>query len=316
MTRPPIRRLGALTVIVAVLAAVLAACTGGGSEPPAAPTSEVGFPVTLTSNGVKVTIAKAPSRIVSLSPTATEMLFAIGAGDQILGVDDQSNYPPEAPTTDLSGFTPNVESLIGMGPDLVVVAEAPVDLVDGLDAVGVPLLVLPAATTLEDSYSQLDTLGRATGHLVAATEVTNTMKKRVADVLAKVKKRATPLTYYHELDDTLFTATSKTFIGSIYSQLGLTNIADPADREGGGYPQLSQEFLFKADPDLIFLADVKCCGQTAAIASARPGWSSLEAVRNGNVFELDDDISQRWGPRIVELLQQVADATAKVPAKS
>jgi len=316
MTRPPIRRLGALTVIVAVLAAVLAACTGGGSEPPAAPTSEVGFPVTLTSNGVKVTIAKAPSRIVSLSPTATEMLFAIGAGDQILGVDDQSNYPPEAPTTDLSGFTPNVESLIGMGPDLVVVAEAPVDLVDGLDAVGVPLLVLPAATTLEDSYSQLDTLGRATGHLVAATEVTNTMKKRVADVLAKVKKRATPLTYYHELDDTLFTATSKTFIGSIYSQLGLTNIADPADREGGGYPQLSQEFLFKADPDLIFLADVKCCGQTAAIASARPGWSSLKAVRNGNVFELDDDISQRWGPRIVELLQQVADATAKVPAKS
>jgi len=316
MTRPPIRRLGALTLIVAVLAAVLAACTGSGSEPPAAPTSEVGFPVTLTSNGVKVTIAKAPSRIVSLSPTATEMLFAIGAGDQILGVDDQSNYPPEAPTTDLSGFTPNVESLIGMGPDLVVVAEAPVDLVDGLDAVGVPLLVLPAATTLEDSYSQLDTLGRATGHLVAATEVTNTMKKRVADVLAKVKKRATPLTYYHELDDTLFTATSKTFIGSIYSQLGLTNIADPADREGGGYPQLSQEFLFKADPDLIFLADVKCCGQTAAIASARPGWSSLEAVRNGNVFELDDDISQRWGPRIVELLQQVADATAKVPAKS
>lgn len=316
MTDSPIRRLGVPTLLVALLAALLAACSGGKSEPSAAPTGEAGFPVTLTSNGVEVTIVEAPSRIVSLSPTATEMLFAIGAADQILGVDDQSNYPPEAPTTDLSGFTPNVESLIGMGPDLVVVADAPGDLVDGLEAVGVPLLVLPAATTLEDSYSQLDTLGRATGHLVAATEVTNAMKKRVADVLATVKKRPTPLSYYHELDDTLFTATSKTFIGSIYTQLGLTNIADPADREGGGYPQLSQEFLFKADPDLIFLADVKCCGQTAAIASARPGWSSLKAVRNGNVIELDDDISQRWGPRIVELLQQVADATAKVPAKS
>jgi iron complex transport system substrate-binding protein len=216
----------------------------------------------------------------------------------------------------LSGFAPNVESLIGMGPDLVVVADAPGDLVDGLKAVGVPLLVLPAATTIEDSYSQLTTLGRATGRTDAATEVAASMKKQIADVLATVKKRPTPLTYYLELDDTLFTATSKTFIGSVFTLVGLTNIADPADREGSGYPQLAQEFLLKSDPDLIFLADIKCCGQTAAIASARPGWSALKAVRSGAVVELDDDIASRWGPRIVELVAQVAAAAAKVPAKS
>ena len=229
------------------------------------------------------------------------MLYAIGAGGQVLAVDDQSNYPPGAPTTTLSGFTPNVEALVGMGPDLVVVAEAPADLVEGLDIVGVPLLVLPAAKTLDDSYAQLTTLGRATGHTDGAAEVTASMKKRVADIVAKVKKRSTPLTYFLELDDTLFTATSKTFIGSVYTQLGLVNIADPADRNGEGYPQLAREFLLKSDPDLIFLADTKCCAQTVAIASARPGWSSLKAVRSQQVIELDDDIASRWGPRIVEI---------------
>jgi iron complex transport system substrate-binding protein len=115
-----------------------------------------------------------------------------------------------------------------------------------------------------------------------------------------------PLTYYHELDKNLYTATSSTFIGQLYKQLGMDNIADAADKEGTGYPQLSAEYVVKADPDLIFLADTKCCGQSARTVAARDGWEQLTAVRSGGVVELDDDVASRWGPRVVDFLKTVA----------
>ncbi|RMH67259.1 MAG: ABC transporter substrate-binding protein, partial [Actinomyces sp.] len=126
------------------------------------------------------------------------------------------------------------------------------------------------------------------------------------------------ITYYHELDDTLYTVTSGTFVGEIYALFGLENVADPADADGSafGYPQLSAEYLVDADPDLIFLADTKCCGQSAATVAARPGWDTLTAVREGHVVELDDDIASRWGPRVVDFARAVAAAldTLAVPA--
>ncbi|HEX2772278.1 MAG TPA: ABC transporter substrate-binding protein, partial [Micromonosporaceae bacterium] len=124
------------------------------------------------------------------------------------------------------------------------------------------------------------------------------------------------LTYFHELGPELYTATSKTFIGSIYSLAGLENIADPADANGaaGGYPQLSQEAIVKANPDFVFLADTKCCKQTPETVKGRPGWAGVTAVRSGQVVPLDDDIASRWGPRIVDLLREIVGAVAKVPA--
>jgi iron complex transport system substrate-binding protein len=157
-------------------------------------------------------------------------------------------------------------------------------------------------------------LGKVTGHAAQAAETTTKMKTDIAGIVAAIPDRAAPLTYYHELDDTLFTVTSKTFIGQIYSLAGLENIADEADKDGSGYPQLSAEYLVKADPDLIFLADTKCCGQGAQTLAKRSGFGDLSAVERGEVIPLDDDIASRWGPRVVDFLRTVADAAAKAPA--
>ncbi|MGH9179052.1 MAG: ABC transporter substrate-binding protein [Acidimicrobiales bacterium] len=253
----------------------------------------------------------APSRIVSLSPTATEMLFAIGAGDQVVAVDDQSTYPAEAPKTDLSGFKPNVEAIATHNPDLVVISEAGGELADSLARVKVRTLAAPAATSLDDTYEQLSQLGDATGHRAEADKVVAGMKQRIAAIAGSVPAGAKGATYYHELDPSYFSATSKTFIGSVYALLGLENIADAADADGAGYPQLSAEYIVQADPDLIFLADTKCCQQSAATVAARDGWGGITAVRNGAVIALDDDVASRWGPRIVEFLEAVSALVTK-----
>jgi iron complex transport system substrate-binding protein len=249
--------------------------------------------------------ASEPKRIVSLSPTATEMLFAIGAGDQVVAVDSNSNYPAEAPKTDLSAYQPNIEAIAGYKPDLVVYSDDPGELKAGLDKLSIPVLHQPAATDLDDSYAQLGLLGQPPGHADVAGQLAATMRAEI-DKIAAAARPERPLTYYHELDKNLYTATSKTFIGQLYDQLGMKNIADAADKDGSGYPQLSAEYVIKADPDLIFLADTKCCGQSARTVAARDGWNELTAVRTGGVVELDDDVASRWGPRVVDFLKTVA----------
>jgi cobalamin transport system substrate-binding protein len=290
------------------------ATTAAATTAPAATTGAAAtFPVTVDTPDGAVTIPAKPTKIVSLSPTATEMLFAVGAGPQVVAVDDQSSYPADAPKTDLSGFTPNLEAVLRYDPDLVVV-QAPGDIVTGLQAAKVPVMVQQAAKTLDDTYAQLEQLGAATGNVGGAAEQVGKVKTGIADLVKRVQPRATPLTYYHELDDTFYTATSKTFIGSIYALAGLENIADAADKDGSGYPQLSAEYIIQQDPDLIFLADTKCCSQSQATVAARPGWNALTAVKHDNVIGVDDDVASRWGPRVVDFLETVVDATAHVPA--
>lgn len=274
------------------------------------------FPVTVTSGDVETTIEAKPEAIVSMSPTATEMLFAIGAGDQVIAADSFSNFPEDAPTTELSAFEPNVEAIIALQPDLVLLSGDTNDVVAGLQAVGVPAIVLPAAVVLDDTYTQIELLGAATGHVGDAAELVLEMETEIEELVASVPERDEPLTYYHELDDTLFSVTSQTFIGEIYALAGLENVADAADPDGanGGYPQLSAEFLVDADPDLIFLADTKCCDQDATTVAARPGFDQLSAVLDGRVIELDDDIASRWGPRVVDFLRAIVDATADIDA--
>jgi iron complex transport system substrate-binding protein len=293
--------------LLLLLALVAGGCgQDGTTSNGAAPAGQgAAFPVTIDTPGGKVVLDQQPKRIVSLSPTATEMLFAIGAGGQVVAVDSNSNYPREAPKTDLSAYEPNIEAIAGYQPDLVVYSDDPGELAAGLGKLGTPALAQPAARRLDDTYSQLDQLGKATGHVAEAGRLTATMRTEIEQIAAAGRPER-PLTYYHELDKNLYSATSETFIGQLYDQFGLENIADAADQQQSGYPQLSAEYVIKADPDLIFLADTKCCGQSARTVAARDGWDQVTAVKSGGVVELDDDVASRWGPRVVDFLKTVA----------
>ena len=304
------RRRGTIASMVFIVSAsfMAAACgTSPGTDGPApAAAAKTEFPVTIDSAGGSVEIPAQPDRIVSLSPSATEMLFAIDAGDQVIAVDDQSDFPPEVPTTDLSGYEPNVEAIASYEPDLVVAtSEAGLKSLADLE---IPLLVLPAVSTFDEAYTQFEQLGVATGRAEAATDEVARIKSRIDEIVASVPDFDEPPTYYHELDNTYFSVTSKTFIGQIYELAGLRNIADEAKKAGTGYPQLSAEYIIEADPDFIFLADSECCDQTPERVAKRPGWDQIAAVENGAVFDVGDDISSRWGPRIVDFLEKVVDA--------
>jgi iron complex transport system substrate-binding protein len=255
---------------------------------------------------VQAAPAQTPRRIVSLSPTATESLFAIGAGAQVVAVDDQSDYPKRAPHTSLSGYTPNIEAIAGYRPDLVVLSGDANDVVGGLRKLGIRVLLQPAAKDLAGAYAEIRQLGTVTGHRRGAAAVVTRMKKAIAGVLKATPKQR--LTVYHELTPDYYSATSTTFIGRIYKLFGLRNIADAADSSGTGFPQLSAEYILSADPSLIVLADTRCCGQSAKTVASRPGWGGLAAVRRGNVIGIDDSVASRWGPRIVQFVRAVGQA--------
>ena len=249
--------------------------------------------------------AAVPHRIISLSPTATESLFAIGAGKQVVAVDDQSDYPKRVPKTTLSGYTPNVEAIAAYRPDLVVLSGDANDVVEGLHKLGIRVLLQPAAKKLADAYAEIRQLGAVTGHGRAAAALVKRMQRTISRIVKSVPKRH--LSVYHELEPDLYSATSHTFIGTIYKLFGLRNIADAADSTGSGYPQLSAEYIVSANPDLIVLADTRCCGASAATVAKRPGWSGIAAVRTGSVVAVDDSIASRWGPRIVDFVRAIGN---------
>lgn len=305
-----IARFTAAAVLPAALA--LAACGGpesGGSGESDASTGGA-FPVTVADARGDVTLDAEPERIVSLSPSATEMLFAVGAGDQVVAADEYSNYPEEAPTTDLSGFTPNVEAVTEEDPDLVILARDAEDSADQMEKVGVDVLVLEAATGFQDTYDQLRLLGEATGHADEGDAEAERVQGEIEDIVADTREAVgdTELGVYHEVDDAMYSATSDTFIGQVYSELGLDNIADRAEgaAEAGGYPQLSPEFVVEENPDLVFLAYPG--GDAVDDLEDRPAFDTVTAVENGDVVQLDEDVSSRWGPRVVDLVRSVSDA--------
>jgi iron complex transport system substrate-binding protein len=298
-----------------VLALAIAALLLGAGSAASRTTAAHAFPVTIKAANGTVTLDAKPVRIVSLSPSATEDLFAIGAGPQVVAVDDQSNYPARAPKTKLSGFTPNVEAIAGYRPDLVVTSGDPRGLVASLGKLHIPVLLEPAATNIADVYAQIRQLGRATGRDAGAARLVRKLQGRVKTIVGSLPRGGEKLSVYHELGPDFYSATSKTFIGRVYGMLGLRNIADAADRSGSGYPKLSAEYIVGANPDLIVLSDTLCCGQNAAKVKARPGWSGIAAVTKGGVVGVSDDVASRWGPRIVDFMRSIAGAVNAVSGK-
>ena len=290
---------------LAALVVAVAGASGGGSSPGS-------FPVTVVASNGKVTITARPSRIVSLSPTATETLFAIGAGSQVVAVDDQSDYPKSAPQTSLSGFTPNVEAIAAYRPDLVVIAYDPKGLSGALQRLGITVLHQDGAKSFKGAYQQIRQLGLVTDHGSAAVALVVRMKARIAAIVQHARPTGRRLSVYHELTPDLYSATSKTFVGQVYASLGLRNIADAADSVGTGYPQLSAEYVVSASPDVIVLADTVCCGEKPSTVAARPGWDRISAVRTGSIVRIDDSIASRWGPRLVNYFRALSSALARL----
>jgi iron complex transport system substrate-binding protein len=251
-----------------------------------------------------------------MSPTATEMLFAIGAGSQVKAVDKNSDYPTSAPHTSLDAYQLNAEAVANYKPDLVVVSGLPAKQTAQLTALHIAVMDEPAATDLQGTYTQLAQLGQATGHQDGAAAEAAKMKTDIAAILKDTPKPAAGAKYYYELDQTYYSVTSSTFVGRTLGLFGLRSIADAAKgaAASGGYPQLTSEFIVKANPAYVFLADTKCCKQTPATVAKRPGWSALGAVTGARVIPLDDDIASRWGPRIVDLLRTVGAAIKAHPA--
>jgi iron complex transport system substrate-binding protein len=296
------------------LALVAAACGSDDASSDVTDTPQATTPVsaeTTVASGTSPTEGT-EQRVVSLSPTHTEIMFAIGAGDQLVAVDEFSDHPAEAQElpNDLSAFDNNVEAIAAYEPDLVLIGGDFNGLGAQLDELGIGWWDGPAALTIDDTYRQIAELGAATGHESEAEALIASMQTDIDAIVASTPVPSEPLTFFHEIDDTLFSVDSTTFIGELYALLGLENIADRAEGESGGYPQLSAEFIVSADPDFIFLADTKCCGQSLETVAARPGWADLSAVQSGNVVGLDDDIASRWGPRVVDFLESVSAAVA------
>jgi iron complex transport system substrate-binding protein len=251
-------------------------------------------------------------RIISLSPTITEDLFKIGAGKQVVAVDQDSNYPASAPRTSLSGYTPNVEAIAGYNPDLVLISYNPAGFAAQLRKLGIKVVMEPAAANLSQTYKQIISIGNLVGHPGTAASVVSRMKTSMARLVASVPSNHRHRRVYHELDQTYYSVTSQTFIGSIYKLFGFKNIADAAGASAGtDYPQLSSEYIVAANPQIIVLADTACCGQSAATVAARPGWSGIKAVVNHHVVGVSDDIASRWGPRIVNFAAAVAKIARK-----
>ena len=290
-------------VLVAALAAVFA--------PAAAARPAASFPVTIHAANGDVVIKSKPTHIVSLSPTGTEDLFAVGAGSQVIAVDSDSDYPKNAPHTTLSAYTPNVEAIAGYNPDLVVVSNDIDNVVESLQKLGVNVLLEPAADNLAQAYDQIRQLGQATGHSAQSTKVVSGMEKSLTTILRSVPKSNRHFTVYDELDPTYYSATSATFIGRIFKLFGFKNIADAADTTHSGYPQLNAEYIVSSNPQIIVLSDTVCCGQSAKTVAARPGWGGIAAVKQGRVAAVNDDIASRWGPRIVDFARAIAAVAKK-----
>jgi iron complex transport system substrate-binding protein len=229
-------------------------------------------------------------------------------------VDNLSNYPANAPVSEISAFEPSVEAILAKKPDLVLLSidstKAP-QIRNALVKLGIPVLMEKAPATLKDVYAENTLLARVTDRQAGGVKLNTSMANSIKETFAKAKK-SSKIRIFHELDDTYFSATSNTFIGKVYKSFGVVNIADAAaGADNSGYPQLSAEYLLKSDPQVIFLADAQY-GVTADSVSKRAGWSQISAVKNKKIVELPADVPSRWGPRLVDFYKLIGASLAKV----
>jgi iron complex transport system substrate-binding protein len=248
--------------------------------------------------GATLTFNAPPSKIVSLSAAHVEVLYAIGAGGQLLAGDKFSDCPKAAAALKhVDSFTPSVEAITALQPDLVVLAFPNPDLQQALGNVSVKSILLAIPESVDGTLDQIRLVGRVTGHSDEAEAYADGMDRRIKEIKDSVTGEEPSV--YHEVDNTFYTAGPGSFVDDLYGILGVRNIAAAT---GQAFPQLTQEAIIQAAPDVIILAD-EDAGESAQTVSARPGWDSIPAVRNGRIYTVDPDIVSRPGPRLIEALE-------------
>jgi iron complex transport system substrate-binding protein len=305
------RRALALTLALALCAVACGDDDGSASSTTSPTTTSVATTTTAAAGPFPVTvrgteIPQQPERIVSLSATHTEILYAIGAGPSIVATDLFSDFPATANDTEkIDSFNLSVEAVATLDPDLVILAYDPGDAVSGLESLGIPALLFapPGPTSMAEVYAEIVDVGLATGHRSSAESLVQEMKGEISSVTAEVPQLLRPFRYYVELGPDLYAAGAGSLIDSIMGMLGLVNVATTDD---GPFPQFSAEALIEADPEYVFLADTVCCAEDGETFGARPGFNQISAVVNGNVILLDDSVASRWGPRLVDLIRTIA----------
>ena len=249
-----------------------------------------------------------PKRIISLSPSITEILFEIGSGNQVIAVDNLSNYPNEAPITDISAYDPNVEAISLLNPDLVILSYNIKNLKTALKKIGIETIYLPAPLNFEDILDQIDYLGLQTGNEDKAKKLISKMKNRMK-TLQKLRENEKATKIYHEIDPNYYSPSKFSFIGDIYQKLNYKNVADKADISNLGYPKLSPELIISENPDLIVLPGKD--NKYVEKVKLRPGWSYIEAVKKNNFLLTNNDIASRWGPRILNFASILVEYSKK-----
>ena len=302
-----------LLAFAAFLALAAVAC-GGGGGPPAVLSCQEGpvssapdaspFPLELQDDARRtIRLEAPPEAIASLSAGHTEILYALGAGDQIVAVDKTSDCPLAATRLpQVDAFSPSPESIAALEPDLVVLFFDPGGLRESLEQLGIPILFLNTPESVEGVFEQAQLLGRATGHREEAEELVAGMRERIGAVTEQLADVQQGPSVFHEVDSTYYTAGPGSFVGDLYDLLKARNIAEAT---GQPYPQMSGEAIIEADPDVIVLAD-EDAGESPETVAARPGWGQVAAVKEGRVYAVDPDIVSRPGPRLVEALETLA----------
>jgi iron complex transport system substrate-binding protein len=298
-----------LAFILFVLVLFLAACAG--SEAPVTPPASDSSISLLDGLERTVTLSAPAQRIVSLAPANTEILFAIGAGDQIVGRDSFSDYPPESGSVqDIGGSFGeyDLEAILALQPDLVLAGEinSP-ELVASLEDLGLTVFLLPNPTGFTELYNNLETVGKLTGHVTEAADLSESLSARV-DAVESATMSVTDIPgVYYELDATNpaapYTAGTDAYVTKLIWAAGGKNIMFGTYEE---WITISLEQLLVADPDIIILGDA-AYGETPEKVAARPGWDALTAVQTGQIFPIDDNLVSRPGPRLVDGLEAILE---------
>ena len=305
-------------LLVAIL--LLGSCGSAGSPAPTPPvatpvaapaataiaTPVAHYPLTVADDrGKSITIPAAPARVVSLAPSATEIVFALGAGDRLVAVDDYSDYPAEARALPkLGGFRTSPERILAYQPDLILAISSG-DLAEQLDQRGQPVVVFDP-NDLEGVYTDIGLIGALLDREEAARALVERMRARIAAVALKAGGATTRPRVLHEVDATdparVYVAGPRNFIDSMITLVGGQNVGASAATK---FPRFSPEEIVRSDPQVIVLGDARY-GATPAAVAVRPGYAAIDAVRNGRVLPIDPDIVSRPGPRLVEGVEAYA----------